>query len=138
MKRKKKDGSQTNISCQVAVKNYNCLMGGVDVADAKRKVYSCSRRSKKWLHRPFYFIVDVCIVNAFIIQSASRFSEKMIQKNFRLEPARELLACQSSRSNVREVEHSLMVILQLCSMSNTSLRNYLLQGSESLLKNNGT
>ena len=97
MKRKKKDGSQTNVPCPVAVKNYNCFMGGVDVADAKGKVYSCSRNSKKWWHRLFYFNVDVCIVNAFIIQSESRFSEKMNQKNFRLELARELLACHSSR-----------------------------------------
>ena len=29
------------------MKNYNCFMGGVDVADAKRKVYSCSKVFKK-------------------------------------------------------------------------------------------
>ena len=97
MKRKNKNGSQINVPCSAAVKNYICFMGGVDVADAKRKVYSCSRRSKKWWHRLFYFIVDVCIVNAIIIQSESRFSEKMNQKNFRLELAWELLACHSSR-----------------------------------------
>ena len=81
LKRKNKDGSQTYVPCPVAVKNYNCLMGGVNVADAKRKVYSCSRHSKKWWHRLFYYIVDVCIVNAFIIQSESIFSEKMNQKS---------------------------------------------------------
>ena len=46
MKRKNKDGSQTNVACPVAVNNYNCFIGGVDMADAKRKVYSCSRHSK--------------------------------------------------------------------------------------------
>ena len=99
VKRKNKDGSQALIPCPVAVKQYNMYMGGVDMADAKRKVYSCSRRSKKWWHRLFYFIVDVCIVNAHILQSETSHQGKMQQKKFRLELAREMLASHSSRKH---------------------------------------
>ena len=51
VKRKKKDGSGTNIPCPESVKLYNSNMGGVDNTDAKRKLYSCSRCSTKWYHR---------------------------------------------------------------------------------------
>jgi hypothetical protein len=47
-KRKNKDGSTVEIFCPEAVSLYNQNMGGVDNADAKRKVYSCLRRGKKW------------------------------------------------------------------------------------------
>ena len=57
--RKNKDGPRTVVSCPLPVKIYNEKMGGVDLADCKRQVYSCSRKSKKWWHRLFYFFLDV-------------------------------------------------------------------------------
>ena len=48
VKRKNKDGSSSMVACPQSVKKYNQYMGGVDMADAKRKVYSCSRKSVKW------------------------------------------------------------------------------------------
>ena len=95
VKRRNKDGSQSLISCPGAVKIYNAFMGGVDLADFKRKTYSCSRRAGKWWHRLFYFILDVCIVNAHILQSTTHQS-CMTQKHFRLELAREMLSCHNS------------------------------------------
>ena len=44
---KNKDGSICVVTCPESVKAYNTFMGGVDLADAKCKTYSCSRRSKK-------------------------------------------------------------------------------------------
>ena len=43
VKRRNKDGSQSDIPCPASVKKYNCFMGGVDLSDAKRKVYDAQR-----------------------------------------------------------------------------------------------
>ena len=96
VKRKNKDGSSSMVACLQSVKNYNQYMGGVDMADAKRKVYSCSRKSVKWWH---YFIIDVCIVNAHILQVHTRHSSSINQKSFCLELSRELLSSHCSRKS---------------------------------------
>ena len=47
-------------------------MGGVDLAHYRRKLYSSSRKSKvKWYMRLFYFLLDVAVVNAHILESES-------------------------------------------------------------------
>ena len=95
--RKNKDGSRVAVDFPLPVKLYNQHMGGVDLADCKRNVYSCSRKSKKWWHRLFYFYLDVGIVNAHILESESPHCVKRTQKEFRLELAREMMAKHSSR-----------------------------------------
>jgi hypothetical protein len=97
VKRKKKDGSSINVKCPESVKLYNANMGGVDNADAKRKVYSCSRRSKKWWMRIFYFGLDVAVVNAHIVHQNTPNCPKITQKEFRMELAKELLSMHSVR-----------------------------------------
>ena len=97
VKRKKKDGSSINVECPESVKLYNANMGGVDNADAKRKVYSCSRRSKKWWIRIFYFGLDVAVVNAHIVHQNTPNCPKITQKEFRMELVKELLSMHSVR-----------------------------------------
>ena len=38
--RKKKDGSRTAVACPLAMKLHNESMGGADLADSKRQVYT--------------------------------------------------------------------------------------------------
>lgn len=45
------------------VKVYNNIMGGVDSFDQFRERYAIGRRSVKWWHRNFYFLIDLAIVN---------------------------------------------------------------------------
>jgi len=48
------------------------IHGGVDLADAMRRDYSTSRKSKyKWYMRLFWFLLDTCIVNAYILECES-------------------------------------------------------------------
>ena len=57
--RKQKDESSKIFNCPLSVSLYNKYMGGVDMADAMRRVYSCSWKSKnKWYMRLFWFLVD--------------------------------------------------------------------------------
>lgn len=46
---------------------YTTHMRGVDVADQLRASYSCQVRSHKWWHRIFFFLLDVSVVNMYVI-----------------------------------------------------------------------
>lgn len=46
VRRKQNDGSTIVVQCPSAVVLYNNNMGGVDLADYRRKLYSASRKSK--------------------------------------------------------------------------------------------
>ena len=93
---KQSNGNRIDVTCPLSVKLYNANMDGVDLADQKRKLYSCTRKSKKWYMRLFWYILDVAIVNAHIIESESK-PTKRPQKEFRLEMASDLMSCHSSR-----------------------------------------
>ena len=97
VQRRAKDGSRQSVKCPTSVKLYNQFMGGVDTSDARRKSYSCSRRSKRWWMRLFYFLVDISVVNSYIIAQESPFFPKMTSKEFILSIAEELMACYNSR-----------------------------------------
>ena len=42
-------------------------MGGVDLLDSLTGLYHCRIRSKKWYHRLFFHLVDVCVLNAWLL-----------------------------------------------------------------------
>jgi len=68
--RRQKDGTLTAVVCPSSVVQYTRRMGGVDRFDHRRSSYSVSRRSRKWWMRIFYFILDSCITNAFVLYTA--------------------------------------------------------------------
>ena len=94
--RKNKDGSRTAVSCLLPIKIYE-KMGGVDLAECKRQVYSCSRKSKKLWHRLFYFFLDVSVVNVHILETELPHSARRSHKDFRIKLAREMMVLHSSR-----------------------------------------
>ncbi|XP_055911774.1 piggyBac transposable element-derived protein 3-like [Eupeodes corollae] len=65
--RRDKSGVQHEVSCPTVVKDYNTYMGGVDHADQLRAAYGLDHRSKKWWHRLFWGIIEICFVNFFIV-----------------------------------------------------------------------
>ena len=62
-----KGKEEIEIACPQAVINYTKHMGGVDVSDQKRKYYGVGRSSKKWWKFILHFILNVCLVNSFIL-----------------------------------------------------------------------
>ena len=48
-------------------KEYTTYMCGMDVVDQLRASYSCQVRSHKWWHHIFYFLLDMTIVNMYIM-----------------------------------------------------------------------
>ena len=51
--------------------------GGVYMADQLRKAYSCRRRSRKWWLPLFYFMVDISMVNSYILHRDTPHASKL-------------------------------------------------------------
>lgn len=49
-----------------AAEDYNNFIGGVDLADQLRSYYSCQLISRKWWHALLFWVLDVCMINAWI------------------------------------------------------------------------
>ena len=63
----------------------------------RTKENNCSRRSKKWWHRLFYYLVDVSVVNSYILLSESPHCASRTQKEFILELSQELMGKFNAR-----------------------------------------
>lgn len=97
VKRKTKKGTTIEVPCPEVVQCYNSFMGGVDRFDQLRERYEIGRRSIKWWHRLFYFLVDLAIVNSFILWKLSKPNTTQDQLSFRINLAKQLIANFSSR-----------------------------------------
>lgn len=96
--RRNKDGTRVDVPCPLVVEQYNANMGGVDRFDQLRERYAIGRRSVKWWHRILYFLIDLVIVNSFLLWTTSkRQSGNYDQLTFRLRLARQLIGGYSSR-----------------------------------------
>ena len=67
IERRQKNGDVKIVDAPIAVANYQAYMAGVDRADQLRTQYSCSRKAKKYWKYLFAFLLDICIVNAFLL-----------------------------------------------------------------------
>lgn len=96
--RKQKDGTKKMYPCPLAVLQYTERMGGVDRFDHLRSSYEVGRRSRKWWLRLFYFCVDLCIVNSYLLHNTNtRLHNRLTQLHFRLSVARGLINNYTSR-----------------------------------------
>jgi hypothetical protein len=83
--RRAKDGTTSAVACPLAISEYNRTMGGVDRFDQLRERYAIGRRSIKWWHRIFYWLIDLAVINSFILYKISRKDECVVdQLSFRL------------------------------------------------------
>lgn len=95
--RTKKDGTKAEVPCPKAVAVYNDVMGGVDRFDQRKERYQIGRRSVKWWHRIFYFLLDLGIINSFILWQVNKRNRNLDQLTFRIALARQLIDGYSSR-----------------------------------------
>lgn len=59
--------TKVTIDCPSVVKHYNKHMGGVDLLDSLIGRYKITMRSKKWYIRIFYHLLDLSVINAWIL-----------------------------------------------------------------------
>lgn len=98
--RRQRNGTRVEVGCPEVVKVYNESMGGVDKFDQLRECYAIGRRSVKWWHRIFYYLVDLAIVNSYVMWKLKQADQsKCHQLDFRINLARQLIAGFSSRKN---------------------------------------
>lgn len=55
------------LQCPNAIKQYNKHMGGVDLVDSFIGRYRIKMKSKKWYMRIFYHLLDVTIINSWLL-----------------------------------------------------------------------
>ncbi|GFX52293.1 piggyBac transposable element-derived protein 4 [Trichonephila clavipes] len=78
--RTKKDGTKEEAPCPKAAVVYNDVMGGADRFDQRKERYLI-RRSIKWGHRIFYFLIDLVIINIFIQLQVREIKRSLNQAN---------------------------------------------------------
>lgn len=84
LQRRERDGSTSEITCPVAVADYNSNMNCVDKFDQMKAVYETDRKGRKWWHRIFFHFLDTCVVNAFVLYKELNLPSKTM-KQFRRE-----------------------------------------------------
>lgn len=88
--RRNKTGEREAVYCPIVIAEYNKIMGGVDKFDQLLERYAIGRRSTKWWHRILYYLVDMAIVNSFILMNTTR-KVTGDQLTFRINLARQLI-----------------------------------------------
>jgi len=73
------------------VMDYNCHMGYVDKGDRMANSYSISRHIFKWTKKLFFHLLDLAILNSYILHSSCG-SKKISHRDFRFTLMRNMLA----------------------------------------------
>jgi len=63
----KKMKTQIEVDCPFLIKEYNRHMGGVDLLDSHIGRYKIKIKSRKWYMRLFYHLLDITVVNSWIV-----------------------------------------------------------------------
>ena len=84
----KEQKKRVEVDCPLLVTEYNAHMGGIDKSDMLVHLYKTPLKSKRWYLRLFGYVIDVCIVNAWLLYKRHCKALKesnMPLKNFRLQ-----------------------------------------------------
>lgn len=71
----RKLGRRLQVQRPFAVKEYNKFMGGVDLCDMLIELYRINFKSNKWYMRIFFYLLDMCVVNAWLLHRRVKATE---------------------------------------------------------------
>ena len=91
----------------LAVSEYNKYMGGVDTADQLLSYYGYSHRTVKWWRRAFMFLLDMAVVNSYILYTQLNPVRKgrLTHELFRVQLAKDLLSVAGNTAPPRPLPH---------------------------------
>lgn len=95
--RRQKDGTNARVTRPRVVTNYQENFRGVDICDQLRVKYAIGRSSKKWWKYLMNFLIDLSIINAFIVWSETevpqpaRTKKRYRQLDFRVNLSTQLI-----------------------------------------------
>lgn len=97
-----KNGVEQVISKPKVVCRYNEHMGGVDIANHFMASYSFSRKTIKWWRKMFFWLVEVSIVNSYILFTTTKEAgvRSICQRNYRQNLIQQLVG-DTKNSNKR-------------------------------------
>lgn len=98
--------SRTHVTVEqpAIIREYNRFMGGVDLCDMLVELYRCDIRGKRYYLRIVFHVIDVCVVNAWLLyrrhcaQSGMRHQPLV---DFRMQVAQALLKAGTSEERKR-------------------------------------
>ena len=93
------EGGVERIRKPTMIVEYNTYMGGVDIADQLVTYYGFSHCSRKWWKRDFFHLLEVCMVNAYIMYS-SKNHKKLTHLDFVITVSRQLIERFDGRQNI--------------------------------------
>ena len=95
-KRREKDGTQKDVECPPCLPDYQKFMRGIDRGDQMMGYYNVGRRSRKWWKRVFSYLIEVCLLNAYVLHKF--FDEVQADfLQFRLDLAAQLIVLYGSK-----------------------------------------
>lgn len=80
--------NKEDVPCPNVIKSYNANMGGIDKSDMLVHLYKTPLKSKRWYMRLFAYIIDLCLINAWLLYRRDCKALKetgMPLKDFRVE-----------------------------------------------------
>ena len=90
---KRAEGGREEVEKPVVVDKYNKFMGGVDRADQFLSYYGFSHRTVRWWRRAFFFLLDMAVVNSYIIYTQKyTSSRRFTHEQYIIQLATDLLA----------------------------------------------
>ena len=107
--RRRMDGSRVDVTCPPCLPDYQTYMRGVDRGDQLIQYYNVGRRSKKWWKRVYSYILEVCCLNAYVLDKHIRTGRaRRDYLAFRIELAEALVGSFRGRARIgrpRSVSH---------------------------------
>lgn len=100
--RKLRDGTRIEIDRPPPVENYHKYMGGVDHNNQLRAKTPVGRPAKKWWKYLFFYLINLCITNAFIVMSETAVCQQRKKRytmlDFRTDVAKQLIGGFTKRN----------------------------------------
>lgn len=105
------------VSCPALIKHHNTNMGGVDKCDMLLSLYRNDQKSKKWYRRIMFHLLDLCVVNAWLLYKALK-QVSIPLANFKIDVSESLisskLALPAPFPNTHPENHSRLSARNVC------------------------